>query len=134
MAPKITPGGLRRPSWRPAAPNIVPRAPWSRRKMILKQPLELTNTSNKYDIVVNVVGGGQTGQAGAIRLAIARGLQDINKDLRDVLKTMQKLSGSSIKVSLGELFGGKTIRLQMVEESPEHIEPPAINRTLEKEA
>ena len=55
-------------------------------KMILKQPLELTSTLNKYDIVVNVVGGGQTGQAGAIRLAIARGLQMMDKDLRDVLK------------------------------------------------
>ena len=54
--------------------------------MILKQPLELTNTSNKYDIVVNVVGGGQTGQAGAIRLAIARGLQMMDNDLRGVLK------------------------------------------------
>ena len=43
-------------------------------KMILKQPLQLTETTSKYDIVVNVNGGGQNGQAGAIRLAIARGL------------------------------------------------------------
>ena len=67
-------------------------------KMILKQPLELTNTSNKYDIVVNVVGGGQTGQAGAIRLAIARGLQDMDKDLRDVLKKAGMLTRDSREV------------------------------------
>tara|TARA_Y100000817_G_C16548884_1_gene407870 strand:+ start:200 stop:595 length:396 start_codon:yes stop_codon:yes gene_type:complete len=67
-------------------------------KMILKQPLELTNTSNKYDIVINVAGGGQTGQAGAIRLAIARGLQDMDKDLRDVLKKAGMLTRDSREV------------------------------------
>ena len=64
-------------------------------KMILKQPLELTNTSNKYDIVINVVGGGQTGQAGAIRLAIARGLQTMNTDLRGELKKAGMLTRDS---------------------------------------
>ena len=67
-------------------------------KMILRQPLDLTNTSDKYDIVVTVVGGGQTGQAGAIRLAIARGLQMINKDLRDVLKKSGMLKRDSREV------------------------------------
>ena len=67
-------------------------------KMILRQPLELTNTSNKYDIVVTVVGGGQTGQAGAIRLAIARGIQMIDKDLRDVLKKSGMLRRDSREV------------------------------------
>ena len=66
--------------------------------MILKQPLELTNTSSKYDIIVNVVRGGQTGQAGAIRLAIARGLQMMDKDLRDVLKKAGMLTRDSREV------------------------------------
>ena len=66
--------------------------------MILRQPLELTNTSNKYDIVITVEGGGQTGQAGAIRLAIARGIQMIDKDLRDVLKKAGMLRRDSREV------------------------------------
>lgn len=64
-------------------------------KMILKQPLELTNTSDKYDIDVKVKGGGQTGQAGAIRLAIARGLQTMNTDLRSELKKAGMLTRDS---------------------------------------
>ena len=64
-------------------------------KMILKKPLQLTETVSKYDIVVNVNGGGQNGQAGAIRLAIARGLQTINADLRGVLKKAGMLTRDS---------------------------------------
>ena len=64
-------------------------------KMILKQPLQLTETVSKYDIVVNVNGGSQNGQAGAIRLAIARGLQTINADLRGVLKKAGMLTRDS---------------------------------------
>ena len=64
-------------------------------KMILKQPLQLTETVSKYDIVVNDNGGGQNGQAWAIRLAIARGLQTINADLRGVLKKAGMLTRDS---------------------------------------
>ena len=64
-------------------------------KMILKQPLELTNTVSKYDIRVNVNGGGQNGQAGAIRLAIARGLQTIDVELRGALKKAGMLTRDS---------------------------------------
>ena len=67
-------------------------------KMILKQPLQLTSSLNKYDIIVNVVGGGQTGQAGAIRLAIARGLQMMDKDLRASLKKEGMLTRDSREV------------------------------------
>ena len=67
-------------------------------RMILKQPLEITNSLNKYDIVVNVSGGGQTGQAGAIRLAIARGLQVMDSDLRGVLKKAGMLTRDSREV------------------------------------
>ena len=67
-------------------------------KMILKQPLELTNSLNKYDIVINVSGGGQTGQAGAIRLAIARALQIMDTDLRGMLKKAGMLTRDSREV------------------------------------
>lgn len=55
-------------------------------KYIVKQPLELTNTTNKYDVYVNVVGGGLTGQAGAIRHGIARALCKADATLRPELK------------------------------------------------
>jgi small subunit ribosomal protein S9 len=50
------------------------------------QPLTLTESEGKYDIVVNVNGGGKTGQAGAIRLGITRALLEVNPDLRKTLK------------------------------------------------
>jgi small subunit ribosomal protein S9 len=50
------------------------------------QPLALTESEGKYDIVVNVYGGGITGQAGAIRLGITRALLELNPELRKILK------------------------------------------------
>ena len=50
------------------------------------QPLELTETTDKFDVVVNVFGGGITGQAGAIRLGITRALLEVNPDYRKTLK------------------------------------------------
>ena len=50
------------------------------------QPLELTETTDKFDIIVNVFGGGLTGQAGAIRLGITRALMEVNADYRATLK------------------------------------------------
>lgn len=50
------------------------------------QPLELTETINKFDVSVNVNGGGLTGQAGAIRLGIARALLELDPNLRQILK------------------------------------------------
>ena len=55
-------------------------------KIIVRQPLELTKTNGKYDIVVTVKGGGFTGQAGAIRHGIARALTEADQDYRPVLK------------------------------------------------
>ena len=49
-------------------------------------PLKVTETTGNYDILVNVHGGGTTGQAQAIRLGIARALSEINPDLRPALK------------------------------------------------
>ena len=52
----------------------------------LKQPLTLTETEGQYDIHVNVNGGGFSGQAGAIRLGIARALLEVDPDFRGPLK------------------------------------------------
>ena len=55
-------------------------------RLDVTQPLVLTESEGKYDISVNVDGGGLTGQAGAIRLGITRALLEINPDLRKILK------------------------------------------------
>ena len=55
-------------------------------KMIIKQPLLLTETADKFDLKVTVKGGGSTGQAGAIRHGISRALLDFNGELRERLK------------------------------------------------
>src|SRR5947208_5328734 len=55
-------------------------------KMIIKQPLSLTETVDKFDIVVTVDGGGPSGQAGAIRHGISRALQIYNTELRKRVK------------------------------------------------
>lgn len=55
-------------------------------KLIVRQPLVLTNTLAKYDVVANVHGGGYTGQAGAIRHGISRALLEVDGELRSVLK------------------------------------------------
>ncbi|MDX6695148.1 MAG: small subunit ribosomal protein [Blastocatellia bacterium] len=55
-------------------------------RMIIRQPLQLTETVNKFDILVNVIGGGPAGQAGAIRHGITRALMEFNADLRPALK------------------------------------------------
>jgi small subunit ribosomal protein S9 len=56
-------------------------------KMVIKQPLLLTETTERFDIVVSVAGGGSAGQAGAIRHGISRALLHFNAELRDRLKT-----------------------------------------------
>lgn len=55
-------------------------------EMIIKQPLELTNTLGQYDVIAKVEGGGSTGQAGAMRLGIARALIKADPNLRGALK------------------------------------------------
>jgi len=55
-------------------------------KMIVRSPLVLTNTLDKFDVSINVFGGGTTGQAGAIRHGIARALLNVDPDYRAVLK------------------------------------------------
>jgi len=55
-------------------------------KLIVRQPLELTNVAEKFDVKVNVYGGGTTGQAGAIRHGISRALLEADADFRAPLK------------------------------------------------
>lgn len=55
-------------------------------KLIVRQPLVLTETLSKYDVIANVHGGGYTGQAGAIRHGISRSLLEVDGGLRGVLK------------------------------------------------
>tara|TARA_B100000029_G_scaffold212378_1_gene210384 strand:+ start:225 stop:614 length:390 start_codon:yes stop_codon:yes gene_type:complete len=66
--------------------------------MDINQPLKLVDFNLKYDIIVNVKGGGLTGQAGAIRLGISRNLLKLNADFRSVLKKAGMLTRDSRKV------------------------------------
>ena len=67
-------------------------------KMVIRQPLLLTETADKFDILVNVQGGGSTGQAGAIRHGIARALLEYNGELRPRLKAAGFLTRDPRKV------------------------------------
>ena len=55
-------------------------------KVIVKQPLTVTNTLEKFDVIASVNGGGFSGQAGAIRLGVARALNEANAEFRPTLK------------------------------------------------
>jgi len=55
-------------------------------RMIIQQPMKLTETATKFDVLINVRGGGPAGQAGAIRHGITRALMEYNADLRPALK------------------------------------------------
>ena len=67
-------------------------------KMVLKQPLDILQLDQKYNINVNVAGGGLSGQAGAIRLGIARCIQKMNPDNRLLLKQAGMLTRDSREV------------------------------------
>ena len=78
---------------RPGAGNVVVNRkafdsyfPNETLRMIIRQPLNLTETAGKFDVLANVAGGGPAGQAGAIRHGITRALIEYNADLRPTLK------------------------------------------------
>jgi small subunit ribosomal protein S9 len=60
--------------------------PSATHRMIVSEPLRLTSTEGRYDIVCKIEGGGTSGQAGALRHAISRALLDLDPDLRPALK------------------------------------------------
>ena len=66
--------------------DFVDYIPSAAVRLDVLQPLNLTNTTNNYDVLVNVDGGGIVGQAGAIRHGITRALMEVNDDFRIVLK------------------------------------------------
>lgn len=67
-------------------------------RMIVRQPLELTQNTDKFDITVSTVGGGTTGQAGAIRLGIARALVDYDDSLKTELRKAGFMTRDARKV------------------------------------
>lgn len=78
-------------------------------KMIIKQPSELTETTGKYDVYVNVKGGGMNSQAGAIRHGIAKALFILNADFRSVLKKAGLLTRDS-RVKERKKYGQRKAR------------------------
>lgn len=64
-------------------------------KIIVQQPLEVTSTSKVYDVFVNVHGGGETGQAGAIKMGLARALVAANEKLKPTLRQFGLLTRDS---------------------------------------
>ena len=60
--------------------------PSATHRMIVSEPLRLTNTAEVYDVDATIHGGGSAGQAGALRLGIARALVELDPELRDTLK------------------------------------------------
>mgnify|MGYP003683224823 CR=1 FL=1 len=78
-------------------------------KMIINQPLELTDNAGKMDILVNVTGGGLTGQAGAIRHAISRALSELDPENRQVLKANGLITRDARKKER-KLYGQKGAR------------------------
>ncbi|MBF0589964.1 MAG: 30S ribosomal protein S9 [Magnetococcales bacterium] len=67
-------------------------------RMVVRQPFALTNTEEQYDVVVNVVGGGNSGQAGAIKHGISKALQIHDPEFRPALKKAGMLTRDSRKV------------------------------------
>ena len=78
-------------------------------RLLIKQPLILTDTLGKYDIQVNVRGGGISGQADAIRHGVSRVLLIINPDFRPVLKKAQLLTRDS-RVKERKKYGLRSAR------------------------
>ncbi|BDU62983.1 30S ribosomal protein S9 [Candidatus Borrelia fainii] len=78
-------------------------------KTIALSPLVLTNTLGKYDLYINIYGGGISGQSGAIRHGIARALFDLNEEYKMILKSNGFLTRDSRKVERKK-FGKKKAR------------------------
>jgi small subunit ribosomal protein S9 len=67
-------------------------------RLVIMQPFDVTKTEKKFDVYANVNGGGLSGQAGAIRLGVARALQDMESKLRDPLKKAGMLTRDAREV------------------------------------
>ena len=78
-------------------------------KMVIAQPLVLTGTFGKFDVMVNVHGGGGSGQAGAIRHGITKALLEINPEFREVLKRAGFITRDS-RVKERKKYGRRSAR------------------------
>lgn len=78
-------------------------------KLQIRQPLLITETADKFDVVVNVRGGGDAGQAGAIRHGMARALVEYNKELRTRLRQAGLLTRDS-RIKERKKYGQKGAR------------------------
>ena len=78
-------------------------------KMVIAQPLVLTGTLGKFDVSINVLGGGISGQAGAIRHGISKALLEVNPEHREVLKRAGFLTRDS-RVKERKKYGRKGAR------------------------
>jgi small subunit ribosomal protein S9 len=73
-------------NWQVNGRTLEDYFPSATHRMIITEPLRITNTEGRYDIIAKLEGGGVSGQAGALRHAIARALVDLDEDLRPQLK------------------------------------------------
>ena len=78
-------------------------------RMIVMQPLELTDTSRRFDVLVNVQGGGASGQAGAIKHGLSRALLDFSVELRPILKKAGFITRDS-RIKERKKYGKKAAR------------------------
>jgi small subunit ribosomal protein S9 len=78
-------------------------------RMVVEQALNLTQTLGKYDISVNVIGGGLSGQAGAIRHGITRALLEINPEFRSVLKSAGLITRDA-RIKERKMYGLRSAR------------------------
>ncbi|MGM0370561.1 MAG: 30S ribosomal protein S9 [Bacillota bacterium] len=78
-------------------------------EMVVKQPLEITETIGGFDVIINVDGGGTSGQAGAIRHGISRALLEVDQGHRDVLKKAGFLTRDS-RMKERKKYGHKKAR------------------------
>ncbi|GFE59248.1 30S ribosomal protein S9 [Geobacter sp. AOG1] len=78
-------------------------------KMVVKQPLELTENVGKFDVYVTVCGGGDTGQAGAIKHGITKALLEVDAELRGTLKKAGFITRDS-RIKERKKYGKKAAR------------------------
>lgn len=80
-------------------------------ELIVRQPLNLTETVDKYDVIANVAGGGISGQAGAVRHGITRALIEMDAELRPALKKLVLLRVIRVKKSAVNTVSRKLVKL-----------------------
>lgn len=83
-------------------------------RMIVRQPLELTENLTSFDIMVNISGGGESGQAGAVRHGITRALIDFDAELRPILRKAGLVTRDAREVERKKVGLRKARRLSLI--------------------